>query len=178
MIRTLQLPADNSEGGMRMPPGWYDGLYYPQGIYLPAAVSWQPSPSPKVELNPGDTLRINMALKYRGPAQTRRFRAALGNNSKSGSFDEWLGYASTRDIDLPAKATLTTLTGLYIDIPVPTSSTWWEHSGEEGAVYAKIENGLFFTEGENITPYYYDAVYVIAAEGEFSGFAISGISKV
>ena len=177
MIKTLQLPADPGNG-IRMSPGWYDGFYYPQGIYYPAAVSWQPSPSPKVELNPGDTLRINLALKYRGPAQTRRFRAAIGNNSKSGGFAEWSGYWSTRDITLPAKTTLTTLTGLYIDIPIPTGTPWWEHSGEDGAVYVKIEDGLFFTEGENITPYYYDAVYVIAAEGEFANFAISSIAKV
>ena len=178
MIKTLQLPADPPGNGIWMPPGWYDGLYYPQGIYLPAAISWRPSPSPKVELNPGDTLRINMALKYRGPAQPRRFRAALGNNSKSGWFDEWAGYWSTRDIALPAKTTLTTLTGLYIDIPIPTGTPWWEHSGENGAVYVKIEDGLFFTEGENITAYYYDAVYIIAAEGEFANFAISSIAKV
>ena len=181
MIKELDLDlgvlGQQKEGDPWFPPGWYGGLFYPQGFYQTQAVSWQPSPSPKVELNPGDTLRLNLTFRYRGPAQTRRFYATLGNNSKSGSFDEWSGYNATKDIDLPAKTTLTTITGKYIDIPIPTSTTWWEHSGEDGAVYCKILNGLFYTEGENITPYYYDAVHVIAAEGEFANFAISSIVK-
>ena len=177
MIKTLELTLGPPGEGEWYPPGWYAGKYYPQGIYFPQAISWKPSPSAKVELNPGDTLRVSLAVQYRGPAQTRTFRAALGNNTKSGGFAEWSGYWATRDIALPAKTTLATLTGLYVDIPIPTGTPWWEHSDEDGAVYVKIEDGIFFTEGQNITPYYYDAVHVIAAEGEFAGFAISSIAK-
>jgi len=177
MIRTLELTLNPLENSLWFPPGQYGGLYYPQGFYMPAAVSWQPSPSPKIELNPGDILRINLAFRYKGPAQTRNFYASLGNNSKSGWFSEWSGYNATKAIDLPSKTTLSTITGKYVDIPIPTSTAWWEHSGEDGAVYVKILDGLFYTEGENITPYYYDAVHIIAAAGEFANFAIASIQK-
>ena len=175
----LVLPsvADPPDPTLWLPPGFYGGLYYPLGMYFPQAVTWKPSPSPKVELNPGDSLRLNLQLSYRGPAQTRNFYAALGNNSKSGSFDEWSGYNATKAISLPAKTVLTALTGLYIDIYIPETTVWSEHSGENGAVYVKIMDGITYTEGQNITPYYYDAVYVIPITGEFANFAIASIAK-
>ena len=176
----LQYPLvdDPPEDGLWFPPGWYGDLWYPQGLYYPQAVSWKPSPSPKVELNPGDTLRINLTLQYRGPAQTRTFYAALVANRTSGWFEEWSGgYNATKDIDLPARTTLGTITGKYIDIVIPIDP-FFEHSGEDGAVYVKIMDGITFTEGENITPYYYDAVHIIAAEGEFANFAIASLAKV
>jgi len=177
MLKALELTLNQEEGTQWFPPGLYGGLYYPQGFYLPQAVSWRPSPSAKVELNPGDTLRINLTFQYSGPAQVRNFYASLGNNSKSGSFSEWSGYNATRAIDLPARSTLGLVTGKYIDIPIPTSTAWWEHSGEDGAVYVKLLNGLFYTEGQNITPYYYDAVHIISSSGEFANFAISSVQK-
>lgn len=160
---------------------WY---YYAAGYLYPLGVSWKPSPSPVIDLIGGDRLRLNLTFKYQGPAQTRRFRAALGDNSKSGWFNEWTElfadekWYAERDIPIP-RCDAPTLITERIDITIPTKpEVWGDHHGKIAAAYCKIEDGLFFTEGENITPYYYDVCYVVKVKGEFSEFAITKFEKV
>lgn len=155
------------------PPGLYGGLYYPQGFYYVQEITWKPSPSAKVELNPGDTLRLNINLSYKGPAQTIGLYAAVGDNSKIGDFFEWYGFNGVKNVSLPEKTILTPITGQYIDIFIPTG-----HEGEDGAVYIKILNGITYEEGKTITPYYYDAIHIVSITGEFSNFSILGVEKV
>ena len=154
---------------------WY---YCAAGLLYPLAISWRPSPSARMDLVAGDKLRFNLTFKYVGPAVTRSFYAAIGNNSKSGSFGEWSGYAATKSIAIPAKATPTLITGNYIDINIPTGEPLWGHQGEDGGAYCKILDGFTLVEGVNCTPYYYDVCHIVPAAGEFSEFGISSFVKV
>ncbi|GAJ03713.1 unnamed protein product, partial [marine sediment metagenome] len=132
---------------------WY---YYAAGLLYPLAISWKPSPSPKIDLAARDTLRFNLTFKYMGPAVTRKFYAAVGNNKTAGTFDEWSGYTTIKNISIPAKTTPTLITGQYVDIVVPTGEPLWGHHGEDGAAYCKIMDGFTLIEGENCTPQYYN----------------------
>ena len=154
---------------------WY---YVAAGLLYPLAISWMPSPSPKIDLVAGDKLRFNLTFKYMGPAVTRDFYAAVGNNSKSGSFDEWSGYNAIKSISIPAKTTPTLITGQYIEITVPSGEPFWGHHGEDGAAYCKITDGITFVEGQNITPLYYDVCHIVPAAGEFTEFGITKFEKV
>lgn len=150
---------------------WY---YYAAGYLYPLAISWKPSPSPKIDLVTGDTLRFNLTFKYTGPAVTRKFYAAIGTSETSGSFDEWGGsWATTKNIAIPAKATPTLITGQYIDIIIPSGQ-----GGKTGGAYCKIMNGFTLTEGVNCTPYYYNVCYIVPPEGEFSEFGITKFEKI
>ena len=148
---------------------WY---YYSAGLLYPLSITWKPSPSAKIDLFIGDTLRFNLTFKYYGPAVTKSFYAVVGSNSKSGSFNEWGGYAVTKSINIPVQTTPTLITGNYIDIVIPNL-----HQGEDGAAYCKILNGLTLTEGVNVTPYYYDVCHIIPAAGEFTEFSITKFEK-
>ncbi|MBA7506496.1 hypothetical protein ES706_05187 [subsurface metagenome] len=154
---------------------WY---YYAAGYLYPLAVSWTPSPSPKIDLVAGDSLRFNLTFKYKGPAVTRTFYAAVGNNKTSGTFEEWSGYTATKNISIPAKTTPTLITGQYIDILVPSGEPFWGHHGEDGAAYCKIMNGFTLTEGVNCTPFYYNVCHIVPAAGEFTDFGITKFEKV
>lgn len=157
-----------------------DQWYYvtAAGYLYPLAISWTPSPSAKIDLVAGDRLRFNLTFKYMGPAVTRDFYAAIGNNSKSGSFGEWSGYNATKSISIPSYETPTLVTGKYIDIVIPTGEPLWGHSGEDGAAYCKIMDGFTLTEGENCTPYYYDVCHIVPAAGEFTEFGITKFERV
>ncbi len=131
-----------------------DQWYYVSatGLLYALAISWKPSPTAKIDLDGGETLRFNLTFKYMGPAVTRSFYAAIGSNKMSGTFAEWSGFNKVKDMLLPAYDTPTLITGRYVDIVVPTGS----HGGEDGAAYCKIVDGFTLIEGENCTPYYYD----------------------
>ncbi|GAI70877.1 unnamed protein product [marine sediment metagenome] len=149
---------------------WY---YYAAGYLYPLAIPWEASPSDMVDLVAGDTLRLNVTFKYIGPAVTRTFHAAIGTNSKSGSFDEWGGdWNPEVEIDIPECGMLVPISK-YIDILIPSG-----HGGDDGACYCKIMDGFTLTVGENCTPYYYDVCHIIEPEGEFSEFAITKFEKV
>lgn len=154
---------------------WY---YYAAGLFYPLAITWTPSPTAKIDLVGGDTLRFNLTFKYMGPAVTRSFYAAVGNNKTSGSFEEWSGYNATKNISIPAKTTPTLITGQYIDIVIPTGEPLWGHAGEDGAAYCKIMDGFTLVEGQNCTPYYYNVCHIVEAAGEFTEFAITKFEKV
>ena len=157
-----------------------DQWYYVSaaGYLYPLAISWTPSPSAMIDLVAGDRLRFNLTFKYMGPAVTRTFYAAVGNNSKSGSFAEWTDFAVTKSISIPEHATPTTITGKYIDLVIPAGSAFWDHEGEDGAAYCKIMDGFTLTEGVNCTPYYYDVCHFVPAAGEFTEFGITKFEKV
>ncbi|GAH98036.1 unnamed protein product [marine sediment metagenome] len=158
-----------------------DQWYYvtAAGLLYPLAISWKPSPSPKIDLVAGDILRFNLTFKYYGPEQVgRKFYAAIGGNNKSGGFPEWSGYNTTKLIDIPAKTTPTLITGQYIDVEIPSGEPFWGHHGEDGAAFCKIMDGFTLTEGEDCTPYYYDVCHIIPAAGEFTSFGITKFEKV
>ena len=154
---------------------WY---YVAAGLLYPLAISWKPSPSSKIDLVAGDKLRFNLTFKYMGPAVTRNFYAAIGNNKTSGTFSEWSGYTATKSISIPAKTTPTLITGQYIDLTIPTGEPLWGHQGEDGAAYCKILDGFTMIEGENCTPLYYDVCHIVPAAGEFTEFGITKFEKV
>ena len=153
---------------------WY---YVAAGLLYPLAISWKPSPSAKIDLVAGDILKFNLTFKYMGPAVNRSFYAAVGNNSKSGSFAEWSGYTATKSISIPAKTTPTLITGNHIEIAIPTGESFWGHSGEDGAAYCKILDGFTLVEGQNCTPQYYDVCHIVPAAGEFTEFGITSFVK-
>lgn len=170
--------TDSSTGQQYYYDARNDQWYYVAAGYLyPLAISWKQSPSPKVDLVAGDKLRFNLTLRYMGPAVTRAFYAAVGNDKTSGSFSEWSGYTAIKNISIPAKTTPTTITGQYIDIVVPSGEPWWSHVGEDGAAYCKIMDGFTLVEGENCTPFYYNVCHIIPAAGEFSNLAIISFTK-
>jgi len=149
---------------------WY---YYAAGYLYPLAISWKPSPSPKIDLIGGvDTLRLRLSFMYVGPAVTQKFYASLGKNSMSGSFDEWSGYTARKDIPITRYDTPTLITDKYIDIVIPPDG----HDGEDGAAYCKKDQ-LLIEEGKDSTPYYYDVCHIVKAEGEFTNMVISKFEK-
>ena len=156
-----------------------DQWYHVQSGYLyPLAISWQPSPSAKVDLISGDSLRFRLTTRYMGPPVTRTFYAALGNNKTSGSFEEWSGYTASKEISFPGCDSPTLFTDRYIDIIIPAGEPLWGHHGEDGAAYCKVMNGITLTEGKNCTPYYYNVCHIVAVEGEFTEFGIASFEKV
>jgi len=154
---------------------WY---YYAAGLLYPLALSWKPSPSPKIDLVAGDTLRFNLIFKYMGPAVTRKFYIAVGNNKTSGSFAEWADFTTTKNIPIPGYDTPTLVTGKYVDLIIPAGEAIWDHHGEDGAAYCKILDGFTLTEGQNCTPQYYNVCHIVPAAGEFTGFGITKFEKV
>lgn len=154
---------------------WY---YYAAGLLYPLAISWTPSPSPKIDLVAGDTLKFKLTFKYMGPPVTRDFYVAVMKNKTSGSVEEWTDFTRTKSIPIPECATPTLITDKYVDLLIPAGSAWWDHEGEDGAAYCKIKDGFTLIEGENCTPFYYDVCHLIPAVGEFTEFAITKFEKV
>jgi len=187
MIKTLELdigrlpivgedPASMQPG--YYPPGWLNGVFYPSGLYVPLSLpSWENSPSPKVEVTAGDTLRLRVSFKYRGPAQSGVFSlyAAVMSNRETSVVDEWSGYNSGyKSIDAPYAVDWVTRTET-LDIPIPTGTPLWEHGGEDGAVYFKVHKDILT---EWFSPGYLNALHVVSAVGEFGELKITGIEKV
>lgn len=160
---------------------WY---LYAAGLLYPLAITWKPSPTPKIDLLPGDTLAIKLHFVYMGPAVTRTFYAALGTNKTSGSFSEWTEILGVEKwwvetpVDIAKKlAPAAVIQFIYLKIPVSTT-IFGAHYGQDAACYCKIYNGFTLTEGQNCTPYYYDVCHVVALEGEFTEFGIIDFMKV
>lgn len=148
---------------------WY---YVAAGLLYPLA-AWKPSPSDKLSLTGGiDKLRFRFTLKYIGPAVTRSFWAAVGDNKYSGSFNEWDGWQVQQSISIPECSTVTTITDKYIDVPIKTGRGGWD-----GAAYCKILDGLTLTDGKNWTGYYYDVFHIIGEGGEITEFGITKFEK-
>lgn len=158
---------------------WYGvtaaGLLYPL-----AANPWVASPSAKIDLVAGGKLWFILTFKYMGPAVTRNFYAAVGNDHDpgyTGSFAEWTDWNATKSITIPAHDTPTLITGKYVELVVPSGSAWWDHEGEDGAAYCKIMDGAPEV-GKTITPYYCHVCHSVPAVGEFTEFGITKFEKV
>jgi hypothetical protein len=151
------------------PPGWYDGVFYPTGFFVPAGLPTDTVPAPwsKLEVNFGDTVRFNLSYKYRGPGgKSFTLYAAVGSNYGGGG--EWSGFAESKGIYPPESTDWRTITD-SIDL-VMGQAGYPTHSGEDGAVYFKIENFK--------SPAYLNAIHVLEAAGEFQNLTISSLSKV
>ncbi|GAI69638.1 unnamed protein product [marine sediment metagenome] len=147
---------------------WY---YYAAGLLYPLGISWQPSPSPIVNLAVGDTLRFLLSFKFSGPLPIEQtFQAAVGDNKKEGTFGEWWTAKKTWTIhssDIPVLHS-----NFYVDLVIPSG-----REGQDGAAYCKKDQ-FFIEEGKDSTPYYYDVGHVIEAEGEFTEMKITKFEKV
>ena len=152
---------------------WY---YSAAGLYYPLGISWKPSPSPKIDLAAGDTLRFLLSFKFSGPLPvTQSFYAAIGTNETSGSFDEWSNFNAQKEWTIPASDTPVLHSNFYVDIVIP--DTFPRHEGQDGAAYCKKDQ-LLIEEGKDSTPYYYDVCHIVPAEGEFTLMTISKFEKV
>ena len=150
---------------------WY---YSAAGLLYPLEIGWSPSPTAKIDLAIGDTLRFLLSFKFSGPLPIdTTFYAAIGSNKTSGIFDEWSGFNATKTWRVPSSDTPVLHSNFYVDLVIPSG-----HAGEDGAAYCKIMNGFTLTEGKNCTPYYYDVCHIVPAEGEFTNFSITKFEKV
>jgi len=149
---------------------WYiysAGYLYPLA-WVPPSLVWEPSPTPKIDVNVGDVLRLSLSYRYRGPAgKGFTLYAAVCNNNKTGEPAEWSGYTSSKGIWPPGSTTWKDITDT-LDIGMKTGLM--SHSGEDGAVYFKIEHYR--------SPAYYDAIHVVPAAGEFSELKIVSFARV
>ena len=179
MLRTLELDlgamvGEDDPSGMQpgyYPPGWLNGLYYPAGFYIPLSLpGWENSPSPKVEVDPGDTLRLRVSYKYKGPKATGVYSlyAAAMKNQQVSVVDEWSGFNITKSIDVDAYTDWHTYTET-LDMLIPDS-----HRGEDGAVYFKVHKDILT---EWFSPGYLNALHVSSAVGEFGELKITSIIK-
>jgi len=95
--------------------GWYDGVFYPMGFFVPAVLPSDTVSAPwsKLEVNFGDTVRFNLSYKYRGPGgKSFTLYAAVGNNYGGGG--EWSGFADSKGIYPPESTTWRTITDSII----------------------------------------------------------------
>lgn len=159
---------------------WYvysAGLLYPLGL-----PSWQNSPSPKVELTYGDTLKINLSFTYVGPEQKGVFSiyAAIVPSKTSAIINEWEGF-HTDYIPFDAPYSLVgTKVSKTINFKMPEAS-WLDtmgflgHGGEDGAIYFKVHKDFL---NEWFSPGYLNAIHIIKPTGEFGELVITTIEKV
>lgn len=190
MIHKLMIPLGEIEGNnpgsnpgdetalFYYPPGWYDGAYYPQGLYLPMAYRWEPA-FKTINVNVGDTVRMTASFKYRGPAKTYTLYGAIGiKNPTPLLTDFWEGRAGTKTFDVPDTTTWVSRTAT-VDVVVPSSANLVNLYGRKAAIYIKVINGLGSPDvDKTMSPYYEDALNVQAREGEFGEMKISDYAKV
>ncbi len=182
-IKTLEVtlnPLALAEGWYQDPSTgqWYyydeDGFRYVYVAgYLYPMMTWEEAP--KVEnVKHGDTLRIFVSFKYSGSAKTCKLRGCIGNQGTVWpyNFDEvlwaWSPSFTIGPYDNP------TICNKYVDIPITTSIA----TGKHYSIYAKLENGVSFTEGVTGSVSLKDAIFVVSAEPTFSEFEITNYMKV
>lgn len=144
-----------------------------QGLAVAAQVTWLPSPSPKLSLAVGDTLRLNFSFKYIGDrVEDKEFFAEIGTKSLISSFNGITGGYARKIIDIPFCSTVQTLP-YYIDIIIPEAA-----EGLTISTYVKWDQALY-TEGESGTPCYLDIADVASTSGTgtFSEFKINSVQK-
>lgn len=123
------------------------------------------TPGSKLQVDPGDTIRVPVEFTYVGPD----FRETLYGALYAGQWgvtdiDEVSGGTATKGWDIPAKTTPTTVTGMYVDVPVPN------RPGETYGIYVKLGN-VICEKG-------YDNVIEIRAVQEVTGLRIVGYSRI
>lgn len=141
--------------------------------YLYAMMEWEPAPK-VVNLRHGDTLRIIVSFKYSGPAKTCKLRGCIGNLGTIWpyEFGEVLWKWSS-SFTIPESTTPTTRTA-QVDIPITTAIA----AGKYYSIYAKLEDGVSFTEGVTGSVALRDAVFVVSHEPTFAEFKITDYVKV
>ena len=144
--------------------------------------SWENSPSGKISLNYGDTLRINLSFKYKGSEQKGVYSlyAAIMTNKEVSWIDQWQGFNTDYvPFDVPVSLTGITITKT-LNFKMPEAS-WLDtmgfltHGGQDGAIYCKIHKDFLH---EWFTPGYLNAIYLAAAVGDFTLLNISKFEKV
>jgi len=140
--------------------------------YLYAMMLWEPAPK-VVNVRQGDTLRILVSFKYSGPAKSGKLRGCIGNLGTVWpyAFDEVLWAQSPLTIP---ESTAPTLRIAQVDIPITTAIA----AGKQYSIYAKLEDGVAFKEGETGSVALRDAIFVVSAEPIFSEFKITDYVKV
>lgn len=123
------------------------------------------APGSKLQVDPGDTIRVLVEFTYVGPD----FRETLYGALYAGEWgvtdiDEVSGGTATKGWDIPATPTPTTIRDMYVDVPVPN------RPGETYGIYVKLGNV------QNVRGY--DNVIEIRAVQEVTGLRIAGYAQV
>ena len=190
MIHKLYIPLEGVDGNnpgsnpedetalLYYPPGWYDGAWYPQGLYLPMAYRWETA-FKTINVDVGDTVRMTASFKYRGPAKSYTLYGAIGiKNPAPLLSDFWEGRAGSKYFDVPDTTSWVSRTAT-VDVVVPSSANLVSLYGRKAAIYIKVINGLGSPDvDKTMSPYYEDALNVQAREGEFGEMKISDYAKV
>ena len=92
-------------------------------------------PGQILQVNVGDTIRVNVAFDYLGPGWRETLYAALYKASWWDPHDEVSGGSNAVAIDVPLSYTTRSITS-FVDIPVPN------RPGETFGLYAKLGNIL------------------------------------
>lgn len=118
------------------------------------------TPGQTLTVNPGDTIRVQVAFTYQGPAWRQTLYAALldaGNNELSGG-------AGALGWDIPEKTTPTAITNLYVDVPVPNRPGTW-------GIYSKL--------GDVLSTIYRSVIIILGAgEPVVTNFRIASYAKL
>ncbi|MBC8477190.1 MAG: hypothetical protein H8D49_02490 [Dehalococcoidia bacterium] len=141
--------------------------------YLYPQVQWEPAPK-VVNVRHDDTLKILVSFKYSGPAKTLKLRGCIGNLDTIWpyDFDEVL-FAWSDSFTLPKTLDPTTF-NKEVDILITTAIA----DGKSYSIYAKLEDGISFTEGKTGSVALRDAIFVVSAEPTFTDFKIEDYQKV
>jgi len=141
--------------------------------YLYPAVAWEPAPK-VVNVRHGDTLRIDVSFKYSGPAKTCKLRGVIGNLRTVWPYDfDEVIYAHSPSFTIP-ESTDPVIQNRSVSISIITALA----AGKHYSIYAKLENGIGFKEGETGSVALRDAVFVVSAEPTFTEFKITDYKKV
>ena len=138
-----------------------DGLKVVSVEQLLKEVGVAAAPGEKLQVMPGDSVKINATIDYRGPTLDDYFYGAIGNREFYG-FDEVTN--ARTPISFPASDTWRTYS-LSVDVPAPGRSGLFD-------LYVKIMGHL-----EAGLPEIADVIEVLAAV-EFRNFAITSYEKV
>jgi len=188
MVQELIIPMGQIDGDDQqwqyLPPGVYDGLYFPLGVYVPLATRWEAAPK-TISVRVGDTVRITASVKYRGPAKTYILYGAIGagrfntgTGSDTGDFDE--GAASTRTFEVTESDTYKSYNPtVEVKVPANTGAPLWiSLDGKKAAVYVKITDGIGLELDKTLSPYYRGALDIAPKAGEFGELKITDYVKV
>lgn len=209
MVKTLQLDLGtiNSFAPPALAPGQATGWYvnqitgqwyyyyaptgqwyvYAAGVFFPLAVgplglpSWRNSPSPKVSVAHGDTLRLELSFRYIGSEAKGVYSlySAIIPNVQGAVIDEWQGFSTGYiAFDVPYSAAGMDIQKT-IDFELPLAS-WLEsmgylsHGGQDGAIYFMVHKDPLHRW---YSPGYLNAIYLAKPVGEFQELKITSIAK-
>ena len=122
------------------------------------------TPGSKLLVNVGDTIKVEVAFTYQGPAWRETLYSALYKRTL-GMVDEVSGGAGSMGWDISKADVPSPVTGCYVLVPVPN------RPGETFGIYAKLGN---------ILSSYYDNVIEVSgvAAPIVTNFKVTGYAKV